>query len=123
MSQNARLCTQFAKKISGGNTSDQNACLAAGLRLDPLREYSPYFIFRPQMHQKRLVAGLRPDPLGEQLSSPQLPSRGGCTGREHSLAAVRSALRRERGWQYVEGAEMTEKVTFKSVIVRDFVLK
>ena len=60
----------ICKKISGGNTSDQNASLAAGLRLDPLREHSPYFIFRPQMHQKRLVAGLRPDPLGEQLSSP-----------------------------------------------------
>ena len=32
----------------------------------------PDFIFRPQMHQKRLAAVLRPDPLGE-LSAPRDP--------------------------------------------------
>ena len=35
------------------------------------------FIFRPQMHQKRLAAGLRPDPLGELKRSPRPPSRSG----------------------------------------------
>ena len=51
-------------------------------------------------------------PAGGAIKLLQLPSRGRCTGREHSLAAVRSALRRGRGWQYVEGAEMTEKGYF-----------
>ena len=35
----------------------------------------PDFTFRPQMHQKRLAAGLRPDPLGELRRSPRPPSR------------------------------------------------
>ena len=37
--------------------------LAAGLCPDPLRELkrSPDFIFKSQMQQKRLAAGLRPD--------------------------------------------------------------
>ena len=50
----------------------QNACLAAGLRPDSLEElkFSPDFIFRSQMHQKRLAAGLRPDPLEEIEHSP-----------------------------------------------------
>ena len=30
----------------------------------------PDFIFRPQMHQKRLAAGLRPGPLGSLIASP-----------------------------------------------------
>ena len=29
------------------------------------------------MHQKRLAAGLRPDPLGEHKRSPRPPSRSG----------------------------------------------
>ena len=37
----------------------------------------PAFIFRPQMHQKRLAAGLRPDPLGELKRSPRPSSRSG----------------------------------------------
>ena len=51
--------------------SGQNACLTAGLRPNLMREpkRSPDFIFRPQMHQKRLASGLRPDPLRE-LSAP-----------------------------------------------------
>ena len=50
------------------------SCLAAGLRSDPLRELerSPDFIFGPQMHPKRLAAGLGPDPLGS-FGSPPVP--------------------------------------------------
>ena len=53
----------------------------------PLRELkrSTDFIFRSQMHQKRLAAGLRPDPLGELERSPRSPNRSGCHGREYSL--------------------------------------
>ena len=81
------------------SSSSQNACLAAGLCPNPLRELkrSPHFIFKSQMQQKRLAAGLRPDPLGELERSPRPPSRSGCHGREHSLAAVGGALRRGRG--------------------------
>ena len=45
----------------------QNACLAAGLRPNPLEELelSPDFMFRSQMHQKHLAAGFSSDPLGE----------------------------------------------------------
>ena len=45
----------------------------AELRKDSIeRVYAlPDFIFRPQMHQKRLAAGLRPDPLGELKRSPR----------------------------------------------------
>jgi hypothetical protein len=80
------------------SSSSQNACLAAGLCPDPLRELerSPDFIFNSLMQQKRLAAGLRPDPLGELERSPRPPSRSGCHGREHSIAAVRGALRRGR---------------------------
>ena len=43
-----------------------------GLRPELLRELRRFteLIFRPQMYQKRLVAGLRPDPLGELERSP-----------------------------------------------------
>ena len=48
--------------------------LGAERRKEPIeRAYAlPDFIFRPQMHQKRLAAGLRPDPLGS-LSAPLDP--------------------------------------------------
>ena len=51
------------------------SCLAAGLRSDPLRELkrSPDFIFGPQVYQKRLAAGLRPDPGGGSFSAPPDP--------------------------------------------------
>ena len=49
------------------------------LRKEPIERASalPYFIFRPQMHQKRLAAGLRPDPLRELKRSPRPISRSG----------------------------------------------
>jgi len=56
----------------------------------------PDVIFRPQMHQKRLAAGLRPDPLGEIKLSPSPPSRSG-GGKLQSLAAVWCPLRGRGG--------------------------
>ena len=48
--------------------------LGAELRKEPIDRALalPDFIFRAQMHQKRLAAGLRPDPLGELKRSPSL---------------------------------------------------
>ena len=48
---------------------------SGGLRPELLRELRrfPELIFRPQMYQKRLAAGLRPDTLGELERSLQDP--------------------------------------------------
>ena len=67
-----------------------------GLLREPKR--FPDLIFRPQNTKKRLAAGLgRPDPLGELERSPSPLRCSGCHEMEHSLAAVRGALRRGRG--------------------------
>src|SRR5208282_2977891 len=50
-------------------------------------EALPDVIFRPQMHQKRLAAGLRPDPLGELERSLRPPSAVGAM-EGNALAAV-----------------------------------
>ena len=51
----------------------------AEIRKEPIeRAYAlPDVIFRQQMHQKRLAAGRRPDPLGELKRSTRAPSRSG----------------------------------------------
>ena len=64
------------------SNSGQNACFLAELRKGIIeRAYAlPLLdvIFRPQMHQKRWAAGLRPDPLGElKRSSDPLAAVGG----------------------------------------------
>ena len=72
------------------------------------------------MHQKRLAAGLRPDPLGE-LSAPPEPLAA--VGRNlQSLAAVWSLFcGRGRGkWKCVKWAEMNEMGISKPDIVSDF---
>src|SRR5208282_3789050 len=79
------------------SSSGQNACLAAGLRPNLLRELRrfPDLIFRPHNHQKRLAAGLRPDLLGEPARtcwgvlkrSPRPPSTVGAI-EGNILAAV-----------------------------------
>ena len=55
--------------------------LGAELRKESIERVQalPDFIFRPQMHQKRLAAGLRPDPRGELKlkRSPRPPRRSG----------------------------------------------
>src|SRR5208282_2239331 len=65
-----------------------------GLRPDLLREVRrfPDLIFRPQNHQKRLAAGLRPDPLGELERSPRPPSTVGAMDG-NTLAAVKALPR------------------------------
>ena len=75
----------------------------------PAERAVPILHFQATNATKTFGGWAPPGPAGGALQLPQLPSRGGCTGREHSLAVVRSALRRGRGWKYVEGAEMTEK--------------
>ena len=83
----------------------QNACQAAGLRPDPLRELKrcPDFIFRSQMHQKRLAAGLRPDPLGS-LSAPPCPlSAVGAMEGNNSPVQLGAHCGEEEGGGSVEG--------------------
>ena len=75
-----------------------------GLRPDLLREVRPFpdLIFRPQNHQKRLAAGLRPDPLEELQRSPRPPSTVGAM-EGNILAAVWALCGEEggRGGKYV----------------------
>ena len=68
--------------------------MAAGLRPHLLREVRCFLdlIFRPKNHQKRLAAGLRPDPLGELERSPRPSSTVGAM-EENTLAAVKALPR------------------------------
>src|SRR5208282_5492420 len=79
-----------------------NACLAAGLRPDMLREIRrfPDLIFRPQNHQKGLAAGLCPDPVGELERSPR-PLGQWVLWKEHSSRS-KGALCGEEGGRGVE---------------------
>ena len=44
------------------------------------------------MHQKRLAAGLRPDPLEEHSDSPEPLTAIGGQGMEYYLAGIRGAV-------------------------------
>ena len=76
-----------------------NACVAAGLLPDPLRELkrSTDFIFRPKMNQKRLAAGLRPDPLGELKRSP-MPLAAVGPGKRTLYSRIKGHFTARRGW-------------------------
>ena len=80
------------------SSSSQNECLA-GL----LRELMRFSFSAHKITNMFLAAGLRPDPLGGVLKSPRNPSRSGCHGRQHSLAAVIGALCGEEGGVEVRG--------------------
>jgi hypothetical protein len=63
----------------------------------------PDFIFRSQMHQKRLAAGLRPDPLGS-LSAPPCPlSAVGAMEGNNSPVQLGAHCGEEEGGGSVEG--------------------
>ena len=71
----------YSKFVIARDFVFKSKCMfGGGFRLELLRELRrfPELIFRPQMYQKRLAAGLRPDPLGELERSPRTPSRSGC---------------------------------------------
>ena len=77
------------------------------------RDFISKGVFRPQNHQKRLAAGLRPDPLGELECSPRPPSTVG--GMEGNILAVVRALCGEKGGgveSTLEEVEMNEKGYF-----------
>ena len=73
------------------------------------------------MHQKRLAAALRPDPLEELKRSLRPPSRIG-GGKLQSVAAVWCPLRGRGGEKLkcAEWAEMNEKGYLKPDINSDF---
>src|SRR5271157_1069397 len=60
-----------SKSIIARDFVFRSKCMFGGRALRDLRRF-PDLIFRPQNHQKRLAAGLRPDPLGS-LSAPPGP--------------------------------------------------
>ena len=86
------------------SSSGQNACLAIGLRSDPLRELtrSPDFIFRPQMHKNSLVAALRPEPLGSLSALPGPQAAVGAI-EGNTLAAVGALCGEEGAGMEVRG--------------------
>ena len=68
------------------------------------------------MHQNRLAAGLRPDPLVELERSTRHPSRiavGAMEGDTLQPQLGCFAARKGGRWKYVEGAEMNEKRYFQ----------
>jgi len=95
------------------SSSGQNACLATGLRSDPLRELkrSPDFNFGPQMHPKRLAAWLCPDPLGDLQHSPRPPSFSGSGQNACLEAGLHSDPLRElkRSPDFIFGLKCTQK--------------
>ena len=72
------------------------------------------------MHQKRLAAGLRPDPLGGSLSAPQEPLAE--VGEENWNLNPQFGAHCGGGekWKCVEWAEMNEKGISKPDIVSHF---
>ena len=67
-----------------------------------------------------MTAGLCPDPLGELERFPRPPSTVGAI-EGNTLAAVQGRFAARRGVEStLEEAEMNDKVTSKSIIVRDF---
>ena len=73
------------------------------------------------MHQKRLAAGLRSDPLGELKCSPRAPIRSGKENYNlYSRSFVPIAGKGREKWKCVELAEMNEKGYFKPCIVSHF---
>ena len=85
----------------------------AGYARTCLREVRrfPDLIFKPQNHQKRLAAGLRPDQLGELKRSPRPPSTVGAM-EGNILAAVWRFAARKGVERTLEEAEMNEKGYF-----------
>ena len=67
---------------------------------------SPDFIFKSQMHQKRLAAELRPDPLGELQRSPRPANRSVC----HAMQLGAHCCEEEGGVEISEWAEIYESV-------------
>ena len=83
-----------SKSIIARDFVFRSKCMFGGRALRELRR-SPDLIFRPQYHQKRLAAGLRPDPLGELERSPRPPSAVGAM--EGNILAAVWALCGEEG--------------------------
>jgi hypothetical protein len=82
-----RVTFKFDKSAIARDFIFKSKCMFSG-RAQPrlLRELKrfPDLIFRPQNHQKRLAAGLRPDPLGELKRSPDtLAAVGAIPGKTH----------------------------------------
>ena len=88
-----------SKSIIARDFVFRSKCMFGGRALRELRR-SPDLIFRPQNDQKRLVAGLRPDPLEELERSPRPPSTVG-TMEGNILAVVWALCGKEGrgGWK------------------------
>jgi len=72
------------------------------------------------MHQKRLAAGLRPDPLGELKRSPRPPNRSEEDNYNLSPQFGAHCGEVKGEWMCVEWSEMNERGVFKPDIVSDF---
>ena len=79
----------------------RSKCMFGGRASPDLLRRFPYLIFRPQNQQKRLAAGLRPDPLEELKRSLRPPVTVGAM-EGNILAEVRArAARKGEGGKYV----------------------